>query len=164
MKYLSLFTLIIYMGMTPGLLSDHYRIYPEGVKKHNSQEIVWLAKNIYFEARNQPLVGQIAVGQVVMNRYRSLSFPNSIYEVITQDKQFSWYSDKRSNNPKNITAFAKCYILAKEIYEGKYPDLINKSVFYHTVKVDPVSLRSHKVEVIISNHVFKSNKIILALK
>ena len=48
-----------------------------------------LAALIYCEAGNQPYEGQVAVGAVVMNRVRSGSFPNSIYEVINQSGQFT---------------------------------------------------------------------------
>ena len=41
-----------------------------------------LAKNIYFEARNQSTAGQIAVSHVVMNRVKSSRYPNTICEVV----------------------------------------------------------------------------------
>ena len=42
------------------------------------EELYCLAKNIYFESRNQPTLGQIAVGQVTMNRVNSPKFPNTV--------------------------------------------------------------------------------------
>jgi len=41
-----------------------------------------MAKNIYFEAKSQPLVGQLAVGLVVLNRVKSKNWPNDICKVI----------------------------------------------------------------------------------
>ena len=41
-----------------------------------------LAKNIYFEAGNQPLAGRIAVGQVTINRKNHGMFPHTICEVV----------------------------------------------------------------------------------
>ena len=38
------------------------------------EELYCLANNIYFESRNQPKLGQIAVGQVTMNRVNSLNY------------------------------------------------------------------------------------------
>ena len=43
-----------------------------------------LAKNIYFEARNQSVAGQIAVAQVVINRVNDDRFPNTICKVVQQ--------------------------------------------------------------------------------
>ena len=48
------------------------------------EEASCLALNIYHEARGQSIAGQIAVGQVTLNRLRDRRFPNTICEVITQ--------------------------------------------------------------------------------
>ena len=42
-----------------------------------------MALNIYHEANNQSMLGQIAVGQVVMNRVRQ-PFPDTVCEVVKQ--------------------------------------------------------------------------------
>ena len=47
-----------------------------------------LAAIIHTEARGEPLIGQIAVGNVIMNRVRDPRFPNTIEEVIRQPRQF----------------------------------------------------------------------------
>ena len=49
---------------------------------HN--EVYCLAENVYFEARNQPLIGQAAVISVVMNRIHDPRFPSTICEVVKQ--------------------------------------------------------------------------------
>ena len=46
------------------------------------EELYCLATNIYFESRNQPQVGRVAVGQVTMNRVNSPKFPNTVCEVV----------------------------------------------------------------------------------
>lgn len=48
-----------------------------------------LALMIFLEARGEPLAGQYAVGQVIMNRTVSEEFPDTICEVVHQPKQFS---------------------------------------------------------------------------
>jgi len=77
-----------------------------------------LAQNIYFEAGNQPLAGQIAVANVVLNRVEHDKFPDSICGVVYQTKewrtswtgktipklgmcQFSWFCDGKSDKPKD---------------------------------------------------------------
>jgi len=47
-------------------------------------ELYCLAKNIYFEAGNQPLAGRIAVAEVTINRKNHRLFPNSICDVVYQ--------------------------------------------------------------------------------
>ena len=50
------------------------------------EELYCLAKNIYFESRNQPWVGQVAVAQVTLNRVRDSRFPNTICKVVKQKR------------------------------------------------------------------------------
>ena len=47
-----------------------------------------LAAIIHTEARGEPLIGQIAVGNVIMNRTRNSNFPDTIETVIRQPGQF----------------------------------------------------------------------------
>lgn len=54
----------------------------------HQQELELLASIIFCEAGNQPYVGQVAVGAVVMNRVESGLFPDSIEEVVYQSGQF----------------------------------------------------------------------------
>ena len=42
----------------------------------DEESVTCLAKNAYFEARNQSILSQIAVSQVVLNRVKSADFPN----------------------------------------------------------------------------------------
>ena len=53
-------------------------------------DVYWMSHVIYAEAGNQPLLGQIAVGSVVMNRIADESFTgqNSVYDVIFAKNQF----------------------------------------------------------------------------
>ena len=63
-----------------------------GSKFYASDAVYWLSRIISAESRGEPLIGQIAVGNVIMNRVRSKSFPNTIWGVIFDKKygvQFS---------------------------------------------------------------------------
>ena len=48
--------------------------------------LYWLSRIISAESRGEPLEGQIAVGNVVLNRVASPDFPNTIYGVIFDDR------------------------------------------------------------------------------
>lgn len=54
-----------------------------------AEERELLARVVYAESNTEPLEGQIAVAQVVLNRVRSESFPDTVSEVIYQERQFS---------------------------------------------------------------------------
>src|SRR5688500_11742487 len=49
-----------------------------------------LATAVYFEARGEPLAGQLAVAEVVLNRSRSGRYPADICAVVKQPWQFSF--------------------------------------------------------------------------
>ena len=55
-----------------------------------SPDMRCLAQAIYFEARGEPLDGQLAVGRVVVNRAESDAFPDDYCGVVTQRAQFSF--------------------------------------------------------------------------
>ena len=54
---------------------------------HNeSEDLICLAENIYWEARNQSLEGKLAVAHVTINRVKSNKFPNNVCGVVKQTK------------------------------------------------------------------------------
>ena len=57
-----------------------------GNEYYNSDAVYWLSRIISAESRDEPLIGQIAVGNVILNRVASPEFPNSIYGVIFDAK------------------------------------------------------------------------------
>ena len=59
---------------------------------YNSDEVYWLSRIISAEAGGEPFLGQIAVGNVVLNRVRSKSYPNTIYGVIFDRKHGTQFS------------------------------------------------------------------------
>lgn len=53
---------------------------------YNSDDLYWLARIIHAESGGESLAGKIAVGNVIQNRVASPSFPDSIYDVIFDNK------------------------------------------------------------------------------
>ncbi len=53
-----------------------------GREFYREDEVYWLSRIISAESQGEPLLGQIAVGNVVLNRMRSPEYPNTIYGVI----------------------------------------------------------------------------------
>ena len=94
-----------------------------------------LAKNIYYEARDQSREGQYAVAVVTLNRVRSKDFPNTVCEVVYQKNQFSWYWDGLSDNPKEKEAWRESQFLARimlRMYKGT-GDNTKGSLYYKKV-------------------------------
>lgn len=59
---------------------------------YDADEVYWLSRIISAEAKGEPLTGQIAVGNVVLNRVRSSAYPNTIYGVIFDRKHGTQFS------------------------------------------------------------------------
>jgi hypothetical protein len=55
-----------------------------------SADLKCLAQAVYFEARGEPIEGQLAVAEVVINRARSGLYPDNYCDVVTQPAQFSF--------------------------------------------------------------------------
>lgn len=54
----------------------------DGKTCYNQQDVYWLSRIIYAESGNQPMEGQVAVGNVILNRVESPLFPDTVYDVI----------------------------------------------------------------------------------
>lgn len=144
-------------------------VTPATYNKENdtsSEDMLCLARNIYFEARNQSLVGQIAVAQVTLNRVYDSRFPNSICSVVTQARtdsqgnpirhkcQFSWYCDGKSDKMRDIKEKNNAMEVALNVVFGVYPDLTDGATHYHTTTVAP-RWRTELTKVgVIEDHVF----------
>ena len=80
------------------------------------EDLYWLSHIIQAEAGQQPLAGQIGVGNVVLNRVKSPDFPDSIREVVTQRNdtiaQFDPVASGSIHNPVDDPAMlAACLCL-----------------------------------------------------
>ena len=67
----------------------------------NLDEVYCMAQNVYFEARDESMIGKIAIAHVVMNRIESKDFPNTVCKVVKQGPiRESWKTRKYPNLPK----------------------------------------------------------------
>lgn len=80
-------------GRHRGLESGHRRSVGQRGRQRNDaadynreDKLYWLSRIISAESRGEPLEGQIAVGNVVLNRVDSPDFPDTIYGVIFDDR------------------------------------------------------------------------------
>ncbi|MEA3035297.1 MAG: hypothetical protein QOH04_1059 [Sphingomonadales bacterium] len=98
-----------------------------------------LANAVYFESRGEPIEGQLAVAQVVMNRAASGRYPADLCEVITQKAQFSFIRHGRfPAADKASEAWRKAVAVAR-IAEAKASAAVVPSdcLWYHATYVSP---------------------------
>jgi N-acetylmuramoyl-L-alanine amidase len=89
------------MGYQPGGQSVPYRPGSGGASRgiSNRDSTYLLARVIEGEAANEPYVGKVAVGAVILNRTQSSSFPSSLPSVIYQPLAFESVSNGQVNRP-----------------------------------------------------------------
>ena len=114
-----------------------------------SAALIWLALNIYFEARGEPDVFAMAApAHVVLNRVKDNRYPNDICAVVKQSKtyrgnpirnqcQFSWYCDGRSDRPLDRNAFEFSVFIACLVLTGRIEDVTHGATHYHADYVNP---------------------------
>jgi len=132
-------------------------------------EMYWLALGIFFEARNQPVKGQMRVAEVILNRRDDPRWPNTIEGVVRQGEQklhrcqFSFMCDGK---PEQIgesekQAWALAYDLAryyviKEQREGYKPSCIHS---YHADYATNISYFAKlEQEEKVGSHIFFCDK------
>jgi spore germination cell wall hydrolase CwlJ-like protein len=122
---------------------------------NQNREIECLATNIYHEARGEPIVGQIAVAQVTMNRVEHNYFPDDVCSVVWEDKQFSWTHDGRSDRIRDNRAYQVALNVAETVYNDQEDDPTAGSLFYHATYINPPRwTRYMEVSTEIGVHVF----------
>ncbi len=124
------------------LVSPAERLGLQGAERAKHEKC--LADAIYFEARGEPVRGQIAVAQVVMNRVFSGYYPNSVCGVVYQNAnrhmacQFSFACDGIPDRINEPAAWDRAQQIARETLDGKYwlTD-VGKATHYHAYWVHP---------------------------
>lgn len=102
------------------------------------KELRCLAGAVYFEARGEPIDGQLAVAQVIVNRTEDGRFPRSYCDVVAQPGQFSFMRGRamprvREGSPAWRRAVAVARIADKGLWESEVGD----AVFFHARYVRP---------------------------
>jgi hypothetical protein len=103
-----------------------------------------LANAVYFEARDQPYKGQVAVAQVVMNRVFSGFYPEDVCGVVYQNAdrhlacQFTFACDGKRKVINERGAWARANRIARETLYGKlYEKAVGTATHYHALYVHP---------------------------
>ena len=120
---------------------------------YNSTDLYWLSRIISAEAKGEPFSGQIAVGNVVLNRVKSSQFPNTVKGVIFDTKYGTQFSPVASGTIyQNPTASA--VMAAKICLEGY--SLSTKMIYFYNPSIATSSWigRTRPYIMTIGNHKF----------
>ena len=99
---------------------------------YDADEVYWLSRIISAESGGEPFKGQIAVGNVVLNRVRSTQYPNTIYGVIFDRKYGTQFTPAAIGTIYNKPT-ASAVIAAKICLEGY--TLSDEILFFYNPKI-----------------------------
>ena len=120
-----------------------------------------LAQAVYFEARAEPVRGQQAVAQVVLNRVFSPYYHKDVCSVVYQNAQrhlacqFTFACDGKPEAIRERGAWARANRIAKQALDAKVwlPE-VAKATHYHATYVHPSWISDMKVMVKTGVHIF----------
>ena len=124
-----------------------------------------LALNMFYEARNENIMGRLMVAEVTLNRVAADNFPDTVCEVVWQNKQFSWTHDGLSDEPKKLNnvfdrqAWDEIQRLAMDVMTyPEYALLGSNATHYHTIDVKPYWVEDMQIEGKVGKHLFYTEK------
>ena len=126
-----------------------------------------MSKALYFEARSESTIAQLAVGEVILNRVKDNRFPDSVCGVVTDGLRykssgqmvkhqcaFSFYCDGKSEDIHNVKAYKTAEKLSKQILQGIDIDITDGATHYHARYVKPYWASAYTRTTCIDKHCF----------
>ena len=119
----------------------------------SDEQLRCLATSVYFESKGEPLGGQLAVAEVILNRAQAGRFGNSVCAVVTQPGQFSFVRGGTlpsvdSSRPAYRTALAIARVAMAAAWDSAAPN----ALYFHARRAAPGWKRTRVAA--IGNHVF----------
>jgi spore germination cell wall hydrolase CwlJ-like protein len=117
-----------------------------------SADMNCLATAVYFESKGEPLDGQLAVAQVIMNRVASGRFGRTVCDVVKAPRQFSFVRGGALRAPTNQSQFRTARAIAWIALNDAWSRIIGSATHFHATHVRP----GWKLErvALIGNHIF----------
>jgi spore germination cell wall hydrolase CwlJ-like protein len=118
----------------------------------DDDELRCLAVGVYYEAKSEPLAGQLAVAEVILNRTTSGRFPRSVCSVLTQRGQFSFIRAGKVPTPPANAQWRKAMAVAQVAQKNLWESPVEDALYFHARYVSPRWKRARVGTV--GNHVF----------
>lgn len=129
----------------------------------SGQQLQCLTENVYHEARGENEAGQRAVAQVTLNRVASRHYPDSICEVVYEQRwdrirgrfigMFSWTELERDARIDSL-AWQRAHAAAAAVYKGYRDPTLEGALFYHAEYIRPSWARHQTKVAHIGSHIF----------
>lgn len=158
-------SVMVLLVVTFGVLV-HFSIVGHGRSQDvraRTQDLNCLTKNVYHEARGEPVDGQYAVAEVTMNRVASKHYPNTVCEVVYQANfdvirkrnvsAFSW-TELDMTAPVDGRIWKRAWKIAAEVYDEQAELRVEGALFYHSRYIRPRWSRRKRSIAKIGRHIF----------
>lgn len=164
---MALVSCLVFTGCNTNRPKEEEKKLPDPIEEPviDQKELMCLAENIYYEARNQTYDGMVSIANVTMNRVNHKGWKSTICGVVNQKRkigrrtvcQFSWVCQSNLKKPETY-ADRKAWKLSKQIaldiLMGNLKDMTNGATHYHTKSVHPI-WRHNLTEIgVIGSHIF----------
>ena len=100
-------------------------------------QLACLTEAIYFEGRSEPLPGQMAIANVVLNRVKSTKYPDNVCGVVHERHQFSYFWDGKPETIHNEAAYKIATNIASLAISGATITRLRGATHYHATYVNP---------------------------
>jgi N-acetylmuramoyl-L-alanine amidase len=111
-----------------------------------------LAKAVYFESKGEPLDGQLAVAEVIMNRAKSGRFASTLCGVVKQPSQFSFVRGGGFPPVVNQAMWREAVGVAQVAMNGLWESTAPNALYFHAKRVSP-NWGKQRVAAV-GNHIF----------
>lgn len=140
-----------YSSYVQALVDHHRTLLPNNIERN--QNIRCLALNIYYESRGEPILGQVAVANVTMNR--SEHYNQTLCQTVYSPGQFHWTANRNIRGPGGDPwrqALTISWILTTQPELIK--DVTNGARFFHGHRRTPGMFRNYEHTITIGGHRF----------
>ena len=134
----------------------------------SDKQVSCLAEALYFEARGEPIKGQLAVGEVILNRVEDARYPSSICKVVNQGTgrryacQFTYTCDGKLETVHERKPYEMALKIAKILMTTHDRKLTRGSTHYHSNYVDPKWSKKFERVAKFGRHIFYRQPILLS--
>ena len=134
----------------------------------SDKQMSCLAEALYFEARGEPIKGQLAVGEVILNRVEDTRYPNSICKVVNQGTgrrfacQFTYTCDGKLETLHERKPYEMALKIAKILMTTHDRKLTRGSTHYHSNYVNPKWSKKFERVAKFGRHIFYRQPILVS--
>jgi N-acetylmuramoyl-L-alanine amidase len=140
-----------------------FAIQANFARQDDRRNLACLARNVYFEARGEPVAGQYAVAEVTMNRKASGRYSDTVCGVVYQKNwdplrkryvgAFSWTELEATPIPMG-EEWQRAWKVAEAVYYRREAPVLEGALFYHANYIKPSWAREKQKLARIGKHVF----------